>query len=54
VRPAKGAKHPENTDKEFCIYHAAHNDYTYSEKWIERLVKEIADDQKMAAIKAAR
>jgi len=34
VRPKKGAKQPENTNKEYCIYHAAHSDYTYSEKWL--------------------
>ena len=54
VRPPSDARQPENTDKDYCIYHAAHKDYTYSEKWIERLVKEIADDQKLAAIKAVK
>lgn len=54
VRPLANAKQPENTDKDYCIYHPAHGDYTYSDKWIDRLVEEIADDQKFAAIKAVR
>lgn len=54
VRLGTGARQPENTNKEYCIYHAAHGDYTYSDKWVDRLVEEIADDQKFAAIKAVR
>jgi len=54
VRPAAKAKQPENTNKDYCIYHAAHRDYTYSGKWIDRLVEEVTDDQKFAAIKAVK
>lgn len=54
VRPSKGVNQPENTNKDYCIYHPAHCDYTYSDKWIDHLVEEIADDQKFAAIKAVR
>lgn len=45
VRPKKGASQPGNTQSEYCIYHAAHNDYTYSEKWVEFLVKEIENEE---------
>lgn len=38
VRPPSGAKSPEKTDRNFCIYHPAHKDYTYNDKWIELLV----------------
>lgn len=34
VRPRKGSRQPENTNKDYCIYHAAHRDYTFSEKWV--------------------
>ena len=54
VRPRKGAKQPENTDKDYCIYHAAHKDYTYSDKWVDRLIEEIADEKTLAAIKAVK
>ena len=41
----------QHTNKDYCIYHPAHGDYTYSEKWIDHLVAEIVDDDKWAAIK---
>jgi hypothetical protein len=31
VRPTTKAAHPENTNKEYCLYHQAHKDYTYSD-----------------------
>ncbi len=54
VRPAKGSKNPENTDKLYCIYHRAHGDYTYSNAWVDKLVEEIQDDQRFAKIKAVK
>jgi hypothetical protein len=54
VRPPKEAKQPENTDKDYCFYHPAHADYTYSEKWVQRLVEEAGDEQRCAAIKAVK
>ncbi|MDK9719666.1 MAG: DUF3644 domain-containing protein [Rhodospirillales bacterium] len=51
VRPGSGAKHPEKTNKEFCVFHPAHGDYTYSEKWVERLVAEVGDQAKWQAIR---
>lgn len=52
ARPRQTAKRPEDTNKDYCIYHPAHGDYTYSEKWVEHLVAEIEHDDKWAAIKA--
>jgi hypothetical protein len=52
ARPRPGAKRPQDTHLDYCIYHHAHGDYTYSEKWVEHLVAEIADEGKWAAIKA--
>jgi hypothetical protein len=54
ARPRQTAKRPEDTNKDYCIYHPAHDDYTYSEKWVEHLVAEIERDDKWAAIKAYR
>jgi hypothetical protein len=34
VRPPSAAKSPEKTNTDYCIYHPAHWDYTYNEKWI--------------------
>jgi hypothetical protein len=54
VRPKQGAAQPGNTDKRYCIYHPAHKDYTYSEEWVERLVEEATDAERLAAIRAAK
>jgi Protein of unknown function (DUF3644) len=52
VRPASKSKQPENTEKDYCIYHPAHGDYTYSEKWVVRLVEECSDEERFSALKA--
>ena len=54
VRPRKGANQPENTKKEYCIYHAAHGDYTYSNQWVDHLVSQVNDTEKFAAIRAVK
>jgi hypothetical protein len=52
ARPRPGSKRPQDTNIDYCIYHPAHGDYTYSEKWVDDLVAEIADESKLAAIRA--
>ena len=54
VRPKKHAAHPENTDKNYCLYHQAHGDYTYSDEWVVRLVEAAGDPVKFAAIRAEK
>ena len=51
VRPKTRARNPEITNKEYCIYHKAHKDYTYSQAWIDFLSSEILDSQKFERIK---
>lgn len=46
VRPPKHAKTPDKTNREYCIYHSAHKDYTYNDKWIELLVAELGGTSK--------
>lgn len=41
VRPPSGTKSPEQTNRDYCIYHQAHHDYTYNDKWIELLIREL-------------
>lgn len=41
VRPPNNSRSPEKTNRDYCIYHAAHKDYTYNDKWVELLVSEI-------------
>lgn len=41
VRPPADSRQPENTNKDYCIYHEAHGDYTYSNKWIDKLATDV-------------
>jgi hypothetical protein len=52
VRPRNGAAQPENTKREYCIYHSVHKDYTYSNQWVELLIAEVNDDARFSALKA--
>lgn len=54
ARPRSGSAQPENTNKDYCIYHPAHGDYTFAEKWIEKLVEEVGVDEGFERIKAVR
>lgn len=52
ARPQQGAAQLENTKRDFCVYHAAHKDFTYSDQWVEHLIAEVNDEQKFADLKA--
>jgi hypothetical protein len=54
VRPKKGSQQPENTNKEYSIYHAAHSDYTYSQKWVEFLCSKVSSEEEFTKIKAVK
>lgn len=54
IRPKSGNAQPANTDKRYCIYHPAHKDYTYSDDWVGRLVKEIADAKNLSLIRSTK
>jgi hypothetical protein len=54
VRPATGAAQPSNTNREFCIYHGAHRDYTYSAKWVEALTELVGNQQLFEQLRALR
>eukprot|EP01013_Petalomonas_cantuscygni_P002954 TRINITY_DN13093_c0_g1_i1.p1 TRINITY_DN13093_c0_g1~~TRINITY_DN13093_c0_g1_i1.p1 ORF type:complete len:390 (+),score=-12.67 TRINITY_DN13093_c0_g1_i1:90-1259(+) len=45
VRPHAKAKNPANTNLDYCMYHQAHHDYTYSDAWVDLLVSEKSNPQ---------
>jgi len=51
VRPKNGSEYPGKTNKEYCIFHAAHGDYTYSDAWIEFLTIKVKTEDFIAEIK---
>lgn len=54
VRPNWQSKNPSNTDKKYCIFHPAHKDYTYSDKWGDFLVQCMNEDEFLTSIKPAK
>jgi hypothetical protein len=49
VRPPSGSKSPEKTNRDYCIYHPAHRDYTYNDKWIDLLVANLIGQTPVSA-----
>jgi len=39
VRPPTKDPHPERTMEQYCVYDARHQDYGYTEAWVNRLIK---------------
>lgn len=54
ARPSRKSKKLDETRKEFCIYHKAHNDWTYSQQWIDFVADKIASPAELAAIRAEK
>lgn len=52
VRPASGAKECGQTNKDFCIFHRSHGDYTYNDSWVEFVVQKISLDLEYSELKA--
>jgi hypothetical protein len=52
ARPPHRSAQPENTNKDYCIYHPAHGDYTYSDRWVAFLLEMIADAEEFGALRA--
>jgi len=44
LRPSLKSTKPEQTYSEFCIYDSVHNDYLYTEAWMEKLIKELSTE----------
>ena len=51
ARPRSNAKKPSDCKKDYCHYHAAHKDYTYSQKWVDFLISVVSDPIEFAALK---
>ncbi|QPC99051.1 DUF3644 domain-containing protein [Qipengyuania soli] len=51
ARPRGKAKNPADCKKDYCHYHAAHQDYTYSQKWVDLLIGIASDPTEFDALK---
>ena len=54
ARPNGNSREPATTNKEYCIFHAAHKDYTYSQAWVEFLVECVNNPDEFQRLKAYR
>lgn len=41
VRPEKNSRKPENTNKKYCYYSSAFNQYVFTEEWVKFLIKKL-------------
>lgn len=51
VRPAASSKNMTQTNKDYCIFHKAHGDYTYNVAWVDFVVDKISDPIEYEALK---
>jgi Protein of unknown function (DUF3644) len=55
VRPLNGDAHPERTKQDFCLYDRLHNDYVYTEAFVDKLVSlsaEVAQFKELTGLPA--
>jgi hypothetical protein len=50
VRPPSGDPHPERTTAEYCLYDQTHEDYVYTQAWVEKLARELVDPAQYARV----
>lgn len=50
VRPDSKSPKPELTERKFCIYDKPHNDYLYSQEWVDFLIETLKDDREFSAL----
>jgi desulfoferrodoxin (superoxide reductase-like protein) len=50
VRPRIGDPHPERTRSEYCVYDQTHADYVYTQAWIDKLIRDLADAAEYARV----
>jgi hypothetical protein len=54
VRPDKNAARPELTDDRYCVWDEPHKDYLYTEAWVKKLVKDLADPDAFESVTGKR
>lgn len=51
ARPRGNAKNPADCKKDYCHFHTAHHDYTYSQKWVDFLIGVVSDPTEFEALR---
>jgi len=50
VRPPSGCSAPQETNWKFCVYDKRHNDYGYTQAWVEFLIEKLEDPVELEAV----
>lgn len=50
VRPAAGDSNPEKTDYRYCVYDKMHNDYGYTQAWVDFLSEKLRDKDEFESL----
>jgi hypothetical protein len=50
IRPSNNSKSPSKTNKEYCIYDKAHNDYLYKPEWVSFLADKLGNDEEYRSL----
>ena len=45
VRPKTKSDNPEETDSRYCNYDSVNNDYVYTKQWVNKLVKDLSNEE---------
>lgn len=44
ARPPSGSAAPQDTNKSYCVYDKRHNDYGYTQEWVDFLIAKLKDN----------
>lgn len=50
VRPPKGSPNPQETNWKYCVYDKMHNDYGYTQAWVDFLIEKLRDGKEYDAL----
>lgn len=50
VHPPWGAKKREKTVERYCVWDEPHEDYLYTDAWVKKLICDLADPERFAAV----
>lgn len=50
VRPESDSDQPDRTEVKYCQYDVTHEDYIYTDEWVDFLISELSDSSKVKAI----
>lgn len=50
VRPSNKSRTPSKTNKSYCIYDQAHNDYLYKHEWVDYLLDKLKDEDEYRSL----